>query len=623
MTRIAFSGADSLMDGITLVTEDLDIALCEQDADLTVCVIESDSDALSVTLRGNTASITWGGGRSRFFRALAMLVQWFKDGMENASADETPIFPLCGSMVDMSRNAVMNVPTVKAMMRRMALMGMNAYMLYTEDTYEIDNRPYFGYMRGRYTPEEIRDMDAYAARLGIELIPCIQTLGHLATHLRWSAASRYKDTERVMLTGAEETYHLIDDMFRTIAACFTSRRLHIGMDETHDLGTGKYLDLHGYRLRDDLYFEHLHKVTEIAHKYGFAPMMWSDMFFRTPGSGPYYKDFVLSDEKIARLPDGLQQVFWDYYNPDEEFYAVNIDKHKRMCDNPMFAGGVWFWSGHCPLFARSLRNTIPALDACRKKGIREVIATVWHNGSESSLILSLAGLAWYADYTYHGCYDENSVKACFRFSCGEDYDTFMKAELPEHPDSGDFCSSRAILYNDPLIGLLDRHIAGIDTAAYYRQVSRTLHDASVGGMFAPAYAVIRALSELLINKADFGIRLKAAYDQGDRKALAALAEECDIITEKLHTLRLCHRESWMLYNKPFGWEVHDIRYGGLLMRFNTAKERILAFLAGDIDHIEELEAERLRYDGGKDSAPPFGGGFLWQKYPTLTTPGIL
>lgn len=121
----------------------------------------------------------------------------------------------------------------------------------------------------------------------------------------------------------------------------------------------------------------------------------------------------------------------------------------------------------------------------------------------------------------------------------------------------------------------------------------------------------------------FRSRLKAAYDAGDRGALAALAEECDVIREKLTALIECHRAAWMRYNKPFGWEVHDIRYGGQLARFATAKARILAYLAGEIDAIGELEVPRLRYDGYGEDAAPFGGGFLWQRYASLATANIL
>ncbi len=622
-----FENACELNDGILLLAGDLDIEIAsKEDADIIVIISRTDKPELSVELCGKKASIAYGGGKARFFRALAMLVKWINDGETEKNIAETPLFNTNGAMVDMSRNGVMNLKTVKFMLRKMALMGLNSYMLYTEDTYEVENRPYFGYMRGRYTRDEIRELDDYAIKLGIELIPCVQLLGHLATMLRWNAAAPYKDTENVLLVGADETYALIDDMLKSISSCFTSRRLHMGMDETHDLGTGKYLDINGYRERKDVFFEHLNRVVEMVKSYGFKPMMWSDMFFRMSANG--IKDFgdydtrtVIPNDIKQYVPDGVQQIFWDYYHPDEEFYAVNIEKHKLLGENTMFAGGVWTWSGHCPHYTRSLRNSLPALDACKKGNIKEVIATVWHNGSESNLIMSLAGLTWYADYDYKGYYNEDSVKECFKFSCGQSYDDFMKTELPEYPHGDNYNTglSRALLYNDPLTGLLDKQISEMDTASYYKNVSAVLSDAGKdSGTFEIAFDVIKKLSSLLENKADFGVRLKKAYDANDTKSLAALAIECDIITEKLNALRESHRIAWMEYNKPFGWDVHDIRYGGLIMRFETTKTRILAFLAGEIDKIEELEEERLRYDCRGDGEP-FGGDFLWYMYQRLAT----
>ena len=625
--KLFFENAEALKKGLAILAEDLGFKMTE-DAPVTIAVKEADGDILEVALEGEKACITYGGGAARFFRGLAILVQWLKDGETKKQLREKPLFTTNGAMVDMSRNAVMNVKTVKFMLRKMALMGLNSFMLYTEDTYEIENRPYFGYMRGRYTKEEIQELDAYAIDLGIELIPCVQMLGHLATMLRWSTAAPYKDTERAMLVGAEATYQMIEDMLTSIEESFTSRRLHIGMDETHDLGTGKYLDLYGYKDRQDIYFEHLNRINVLIQNHGFKPMMWSDMFFRLAGKGlENFRDYDPRVELPANIgelvPQGVQQVFWDYYNPDEEFYAVNIEKHRSMGDNTLFAGGIWSWSSHCQHYSRSLRHTIPALEACRKAGIKEVIATIWHNGAEANLVMALAGLAWYADYDYKGYYCEESMKECFRYSCGQDYEDFMKTEQPEYPHGGEVGICRSVLYNDPLVGLLDKQIEPLDTVSYYKQVSESLKDIHLGkSEFLPAFVMIQKLSALLENKADYGVRLKKAYDRHDREALAALAQECDVIIEKLKELRSAHRKAWMQYNKPFGWEVMDIRYGGMLLRFDTAKARIQDYLEGVTEHIEELEAERLRYDG-KEEGNGFGSDFLWYTYQKIATTGIL
>ena len=75
-----------------------------------------------------------------------------------------------GVMIDMSRNAVMSLDGLRRFFPLLKKMGYNCVMLYTEDTYEVDNEPYLGYMRGRYTKEELKYLDAYAAKLGIDLM---------------------------------------------------------------------------------------------------------------------------------------------------------------------------------------------------------------------------------------------------------------------------------------------------------------------------------------------------------------------------------------------------------------------------------------------------------------------
>lgn len=72
-------------------------------------------------------------------------------------------------------------------------------MLYTEDTYEVEGYPTFGYMRGRDSPAELRAIDDYAASLGIEVIPWIQTLGHLLKFTRWKTVP--SDVPGILLAG--------------------------------------------------------------------------------------------------------------------------------------------------------------------------------------------------------------------------------------------------------------------------------------------------------------------------------------------------------------------------------------------------------------------------------------
>ena len=188
-------------------------------------------------------------------------------------------------MLDCSRNAVMKPEKVKEFAKYLAAFGYNALMLYTEDTYEVENEPYFGYMRGRYTIEEVKDIDEYCRGIGIELIPCIQTLAHLKTIFRWQPYASIRDVSDIMFAGEARSYELLENIFSTLEKCYATRTVHIGMDEARLLGAGNYFDKHGFEPRFDILKKHLEKVCEIAVKHGFKVIMWSDMFFSLANGG--------------------------------------------------------------------------------------------------------------------------------------------------------------------------------------------------------------------------------------------------------------------------------------------------------------------------------------------------
>src|SRR5690625_7630506 len=85
-------------------------------------------------------------------RALGLWIEQYQNG-EDFELIEEPQFEMTGAMLDSSRNAVLTVAGIQDMLRKMAIMGLNTLMVYTEDTYEVEEYPYFGYMRGRRSEE--------------------------------------------------------------------------------------------------------------------------------------------------------------------------------------------------------------------------------------------------------------------------------------------------------------------------------------------------------------------------------------------------------------------------------------------------------------------------------------
>ena len=342
-------------------------------------------------------------------------VKSFLAAPESERIDIECSFGEFGVMLDCSRNAVRNIKTLKKFIDNLALMGYNQLQLYTEDTYEIEGEKYFGYQRGKYTIEEIREIDAYASWYGIELVPCIQTLAHLNQIFRWRRYDKIRDIDSVLMIGDEETYKFIDTMFASVAKAFSSKKLHIGLDEAHNVGRGRYLDKNGYRAGAEIMCEHITRVVEIAKKYGFEPMMWSDMFFRLANNGRYYVGNdapPISSEVVKLIPEGLRLVYWDYYQDNQAAYENMMERSAAFEREIVFAGGAWSWRGFAPRNKFSDIATNHAFNACRVKGIKNVFLTMWgDDGAECSPFATLSSLSFASDYAYGVEDHENSFTA--------------------------------------------------------------------------------------------------------------------------------------------------------------------------------------------------------------------
>ena len=602
-----FGEAEDLRHGISLLGDELGFeAVFEDDGENELCVELNriPDQRLEVRLCDKNARISF-SSTAGFFRALGHLFFALSEGKRELELREPCMFSLNGPMFDVSQgNAVINVPTLKYIIRKMALMGLNMLMLYCEDSYDVPTQPYFGYMRSRYSAEDIRELDAYAKLFGIEMIPCIQTLAHLQCVLKWKPYKEFSDDMDTLLVGDERTYDFISQMISSATEPFSSRRIHIGMDEAMMLGQGKYLEKNGPVSKTKLLKEHLEKVMDIVRSKGLEPMMWSDMFMRVLNEkgSDYYSDTVVTDEVKNSVPSDVSLVYWDYYHDNTEFYEKMIDKH-RVFSEPIFAGGIWTWMGFGPNYAKTLKTTHPALMACKNKSVKEVIATVWgDNGTECSIFATFPMLCLFAEHGYtESEIDEEKLKRYFSFCFGCDYDSFMLLqkidEVPGVPKGNwrDHNCSKPLLWQDVLSGLCDYNFKDLPLNDHYLELFKKLE--KVKG-FEDFFDIYRKLSELLALKAEAGIRLRRAYLDGDRALMTDYSRNVlPKISKLTKELRLCHMEHWFKIYKPLGWDVFDMRYGALLARLDSAKRQIEMYLEGKLETLPELDEPRIAYNG--------------------------
>lgn len=513
-----------------------------------------------------------------------------------------------GVMIDLSRNGVMTLDSLKSFLTTLRRMGYNTVFLYMEDTYEVEGEPYFGYMRSRYSIEEMKQIDDFCCSIGMEAIPCIQTLAHMRTFFKWNQVPI--DCDDIMLVGEERTYELIRNMFKTLSSCFRSRRIHIGMDEAHMLGKGRYYTKHGHRSSNDIIKEHLNTICEIAKEFDYTLLLWSDMFFRTWNNGMYYmKDVVkVPDEVLAALPKNVLPVYWDYYQTKASDYDTMLKMHAQFSKNTWFAGGAWSWAGFAPLNLFSIRAMKEAMIACRENKVKNIFFTMWgDDGMECSHFSQLPALMYIAECA-KGNFDEDKIKAKFKRIVGVDYDAFMSVDLPNYvTDDSPYrseCPSKYMLYSDPFLGFLDYTVSE-GAGARYKEYAKTLGSvAKTTRKYGYVFKTLSALCEVLEIKYELGVKTRAAYKAGDKAELKRLAiEDYAELEKRVKNLHTAFEKQWYTDNKPSGFEVHDGRLGALILRLASCKKRLIAYADGRLDKIEELEADILRF-GSKEQGEP-------------------
>ncbi|MBO5285531.1 MAG: beta-N-acetylhexosaminidase [Clostridia bacterium] len=510
-----------------------------------------------------------------------------------------------GIMLECSRNAVPNIEFLKEYVEDIGKMGYNFLQLYTEETYEIDGEPYFGYLRGRFTKEELKEINAFGKEHGVEIVPCIQTLAHLNCALRWFAYDKIHDCRDIMLAGEEDTYVLIEKMFKTMRECFDTKYINIGMDEAHFIGLGKYLDKHGFENRFDIITTHLKRVIDICNKYDFKPIMWSDMFFRLANNGVYRKNdpFDFPDTLFEKVPNEVALCYWDYYNDEPEQINNMLSEHKRFNNEIWFGGGCWSWEGFTPSNYVSFKRNDVAIKCCIENGVRNFIMTIWgDDGHETSKLGNYPSL-YYSACLAKGITDKDKIANGFEKLFGISIYDCLKLDYPneiqEHNTFTSYEDSKAdnpskyMFYNDLLMGIFDYTVN--DTAEDdYKRYAKELLPLCNNEKFGYAFKQAQALCDVLSIKYALGVKLRKAYKADDKKALKTLYKEILKLPKKIEIFYDAFRNQWYKENKPFGFEIQDARIGGLILRVKNCAKTVKDYIDGKISNITELDQEILK-----------------------------
>lgn len=501
-----------------------------------------------------------------------------------------------GVFICLSGNGALNMASLKRMMSYLAKFGYSYIELGLDDMFKIEEEPYYGYLRGSYSIDELKELDNYAKELGLELIPSAQCLGHFWTLRKLPEYESIMDINDVLLIDSPRVELLLNNMFKTLREAFSTNKINIGFDEAHLVGLGKYLDQHGYTDRFKLMLKHLNLVNDIAHKYDFKCHMWSDMFFKMANHGKYYdKNVKFSDEIINLVPKDMSLCYWDYYSDDQELVDEMIKSHE-MFNRPLyFAGTISTCSGFAPANKASLITFKKQMEVVKKHDIKNIMTTLWgDNGNDCNYFAALPGL--YASHEYMvGNFDDDKIKANFKKITGIDYDLMMKLDVVErskiNPNNERITLiSKALLYNDLFMGIKDVEVAEIGYIPFdkaYLELEDSYQKSP--DEFKYLFKKLRDLAKCLSYKYDLGIKTREAYMKKDISMIRELIPQYDLVLSSLLEFKKSFLEEWRHDYKMHAWDVQEIRLGGLYSRIQYCRETLIKYCNNEIDKIEELE----------------------------------
>lgn len=462
--------------------------------------------------------------------------------------------PELGILLDVSRGPVFTVENLKKQICQIAMSGYTYIMLYVEDMLEIKHKQY-GYLKGRYSKEEIKELDKFCSIFEIELIPCIQTLGHFADFLKWDKNAIYKDTDDIIMADNVECMNLIDKIIDFCLECFTTRKIHIGMDEAEGLGRGKYLDKYGYKRPQDIYVEHIDKMYTKFKECGYQEIIiWSDVPFSLNGEQYLYNNDP--DQLILKVLNQYQDLkicYWTYGNETVEKQKYIIANHSKNIDidRIIVAGGVNQW-GTISYLSNSCDGFKTLVEASRQSNLKDVMATIWFDdGGYNNFYTTQYGI-YDRSCTF---YDLKTTSEMFNFVFGLNV-TEIK-QISEFSDN--YIDHVKMLWDNPLIQM------------HYKSFKNKL-DLEVFEKCRVAYPVSQEFEyqKQLINY----IINKVMVQDALLKNLTIQTQEIDNIILQIDLLQVAFREYWLSLFKPNGMYIILLRFGEQKTIFEEIKRRI-------------------------------------------------
>ncbi len=277
--------------------------------------------------------------------------------------EDAPELAVRGIMLDVSRGKVPRFEALCEIVDLCVRLKLNALMLYVEHTFRFRRHPRIGAGASPLDAETLRALDAYAAARHVELVPSLQSLGHMERILGLSAYAHLAETPRGWSVSPAHpgSYELLADLYAEFLPNFRSRWFNANCDEPFDLEGGPS----AARARElgpgGVYLEHVRRVRDLAREHGKRTLIWGDVVHSHP-------------ERIPEIDRDLILLDW-WYEAECDY-----DRVTRFAENGiefLVCPGTSSWNCLFPRLANSVANIARWADAARRHGARGLLVTDW------------------------------------------------------------------------------------------------------------------------------------------------------------------------------------------------------------------------------------------------------
>lgn len=275
-----------------------------------------------------------------------------------------------GFQDDLSRGPVPTLEFQKQQMRQLAAYKINVYSPYYEQSLAYNSHPLLAPPGGAMSHADVRELVAFASKLHITIIPEQNSFGHLHHLLKYEIYQSLAETPHghVLAPGQPGSIKLTKELFAEIDSLFPGPFIHLGADETFELGKGQTKARVQKEGIGAVYLQYLKDIEAALRPSGKQMLFWGDVAMNHP-------------DLVKSLPKDLIAVGWDYWSRN------NFDRYlKPFRDAGMqtwVAPGVNNWNRIWPNFGMALANIQGFVKEGQAGGATGLLNTSWDDDGDA------------------------------------------------------------------------------------------------------------------------------------------------------------------------------------------------------------------------------------------------